>query len=143
MTRKRWLIGTVLAALMALGIAGGVVLAQAADGDSPMKSFAGRVAEILGIDETRVQDAMNQARQEMFSERLQEKLDKMVESGRITQEQADEYKAWIESQPDGAFKKFGKRGHHDGRGFHRGWNWDRGHDKGHEEPSSESTGIVQ
>ena len=143
MTRRRWLIGTVLAALMALGIAGGVVLAQEADGDSALKSFAGRVAEILGIEETRVQDAMDQARQEMFSERLQTKLDKMVESGRITQEQADEYKAWIESRPDGAFKKFGKRGHHDGRGFHRGWHWDRGHDKGHEEPSSESTGIVQ
>ena len=142
MTRKRWLIGTVLAALMALGIAGGVVLAQEADEDSMMKSFAGRVAEILGLEETRVQDAMDQARQEMFSERLQEKLDKMVESGRITQEQADEYKAWIESRPDGEFKHFGKRGHHGG-GFHRGWHRDRGHDKGHEEPSSESTGIVQ
>ena len=142
MTRKRWLIGTVLAALMALGIAGGVVLAQEADEDSMMKSFAGRVAEILGLEETRVQDAMDQARQEMFSERLQTKLDRMVESGRITQEQADEYKAWVESRPDGAFKHFGKRGHHGG-GSHRGWHWDRGHDKGHEEPSSESTGIVQ
>ena len=138
MTRKRWLISTLAAALMALGIAGGVVLAQEADEDSMMKSFAGRVAEILGSEETRVQDAMDQARQEMFSERLQNKLDKMVESGRITQEQADEYKAWIKSRPDGAFKKFGKRGHHGG-GFHRGWNWDRGHDA----PSSESTGTVQ
>ena len=138
MTRRRWLIGTVLAALMALGIAGGVVLAQEADEDSMMKSFAGRVAEILGLEETRVQDAIDQARQEMFSERLQEKLDKMVESGRITREQADEYKAWVESQPDGAFKKFGKRGHHGG-GFHRGWHWDRGHEK----PSTESSGTVQ
>ena len=108
------------------------------DADSLARNFASRVAEILGIEETRVQEAMDQARQEMLSERLQDWLDKMVESGRITQEQADEYKAWIESRPDGAFKHFGKRGHH-GRGFHRGWHWDRGN----EAPSSEGAGIVQ
>ena len=124
MTRKRWFIGTVVAALMALGIAGGAVMAQEGDGDSPISSFASRVAEILGIEETRVQDAMDQARREMFSERLQAWLDEMVESGRITQEQADEYKTWIESRPEGAFEHFGKRGFR-GRGFHG--DWDRHH----------------
>ena len=46
----------------------------------------------------------------------------MVASGRITQEQADEYKTWIESRPQGAFESFGefgkrgfgKHGFHDG-----------------------------
>ena len=123
---------------MALGVAGGVVMAQEGDGDSPIRSFASRVAAILGIEETQVQDAMDQARREMFDERVQIWLDEMVASGRITQEQADEYKAWIESRPEGSFGHFGKRGFR-GRGFHGGWHWDRGH----EAPSSESTGTVQ
>ncbi len=141
MTRKRWLIGTMVAALMALGLAGGVVMAQEADGDSPIRSFASRVAAILGIEETRVQDAMEQARSEMFSERLQSRLDEMVASGRITQEQADEYKTWIESRPQGAFEsfgKFGKRGFGK-HGFHDGW----GRDRAHEDRSAEDTGTVQ
>ena len=138
MTRRRWLIGALVAGLMALGVAGGVAMAQEGDGDSPIRSFASRVAAILGIEETRVQDAMDQARSEMFSERLQHRLDEMVASGRITQEQADEYKTWIESRPEGAFKHFGKRGNR-GRGFHDGWHRERGH----EAPSSESTGTVQ
>ena len=139
MTRKRWLIGTVVAALMALGIAGGAVMAQEGEADSPIKSFASRVAAILGIEETRVQDAMDQARSEMFSERLQHRLDEMVASGRITQEQADEYKTWIESRPEGTFEHFGKRGFR-GRGFHG--DWDR-HHRVPEAPSAESTGTVQ
>ena len=138
MTRRRWLIGTVVAALMALGVAGGVVMAQEGDGESPIRSFASRVAAILGIEETQVQDAMDQARREMFDERVQIWLDEMVASGRITQEQADEYKTWIESRPEGAFERFGKRGHRD-HGFHDGW----GREGTHEDRSAESTGTAQ
>ena len=85
-------------------------------------AFAARVADILGLDETTVQDAIDQARAEMQEEALQAKLDRLVENGHMTQEQADEYKTWIESKPEGLSPKmfggFGKKHHRFGG---RGW----------------------
>ena len=125
MKKRYWLTGTIVAAVMVLGIMGGVVMAQetsADDGDSEKRSFAARVADILDLDETTVQDAINQARDEMREEALQAKLDWLVENGHMTQEQADEYKTWIESKPEGLSPKmfggFGKK-HHRFKG--RGW----------------------
>ncbi len=118
--KKRWLIGSVLAALMVFAITGGVIMAQETS-DSKRSGFAARVADILGLEADTVEDAMEQAKKEMFEEHLDAKLAAMVSSGRITQEQADEYRAWIESKPDGAFgghRGFGKFGK---RGFKRGF----------------------
>ena len=131
MKRKRWLIVSIMGAVMALGIASGVVAAQEATGpdeDSTIRGLAARVAEILGIDETQVQDAIEQAKAEMHDERLDAHLAAMVDSGRLTQQQADEYRVWIESRPEGLSPKaFGGRGRHGrsgghfrGRGFHGG-----------------------
>ena len=124
MKKRYWLTGTIVAAVMVLGIMGGVAMAQETDdedGDTK-QSFAARVAEILGLDETTVQDAMDEAREEMRDEALQAKLDWLVENGHMTQDQADEYKTWIESKPEGLSPKmfggFGKRHHRFGG---RGW----------------------
>ena len=55
---------------------------------------------------------------------VQNNLNALVEKGRLTQEQADEYLNWIQSRPEGipAMRKqfFGKMGHH------KGW---KGHDR--------------
>ena len=125
MKKRYWLTGTIVAAVMLLGIMGGVAMAQETDdedGDSTKQTFAARVADILDLDETTVQDAMDQAREEMREEALQAKLDWLVENGHITQEQADEYEEWIESRPEGLSPKmfggFGKK-HHRFKG--RGW----------------------
>ena len=125
MRKRYWLTGTIVAAVMVLGIMGGVAMAQETsdeDGDSERQSFAARVADILGLDETTVQDAIDQARAEMQEEALQAKLDRLVENGHMTQEQADEYKTWIESKPEGLSPKmfggFGKKHHRFGG---RGW----------------------
>ena len=125
MKKRYWLTGTIVAAVMLLGIMGGVAMAQETDdedGDSTKQSFAARVAEILGLDETTVQDAMDEAKAEMKEEALQAKLDWLVENGHMTQEQADEYKTWIESKPEGLSPKmfggFGKKRHRFGG---RGW----------------------
>ena len=130
MKRKRWFIGSLMAAVVVLGITGGAVMAQEAtgpDGDSPIMGLAARVAEILGIDEVRVQEAIVQAKAEMHAERLQARLDAMVSSGRLTQEQADAYKAWIEARPEGlsprSFGRFGGRGGFGRHGFHGGWSF--------------------
>ena len=123
MRKRYWLTGTIVAAVMVLGIMGGVVMAQETDdGDSEKQSFAARVADTLGLDETTVQDAMDEAREEMREEALQAKLDRLVENGHMTQEQADEYETWIEARPDGLSPKlfggFGKKHHRFGG---RGW----------------------
>jgi len=122
--RRRWILVPLLMALLALGVTAGVALAQGdgEDADSPVQSFVARVAAILGLDEALVQDALNQASREAREERLQMKLDRMVEQGRITQEQADEHLLWLQAKPDGMMNKFpfrgpGKHGRFGGRMF--------------------------
>ena len=115
--KRRWLLVTIIAGILALGITAGAVLAKGnGDGDSAAKSFAGRVAAILGLEEAQVKDAFTQAANEAWEDRLNSKLDRMVEQGRITQDQADEYQEWFQSKPDGF--DFGHRfRRHGGRSF--------------------------
>ncbi|MBI2917697.1 MAG: hypothetical protein HYY01_06850 [Chloroflexi bacterium] len=116
--KNRWLrIGLLVVALM-VGISGGAALAQGSDtgSDSPVKSFAARVAAILGLDEAQVQSALKQASREMQDEALQQKLDRMVEQGRLTQEQADQMKQWYQARPEGVSSGFP----FGGRGFRGG-----------------------
>ena len=98
----RWLIGGVAVAVVMLGVAGGAIMAQQSDGkESRMSAFAAKVASILGLEADDVENAMEQAREELADEALADKLDELVEKGTITQAQADEYESWIESRPDG------------------------------------------
>ena len=98
---KKLAVGLAAAILVVLGVAGGTVLAQSADEDGEKKSFADRVAEILGLDSETVEDAMKQARSEMQEERTDAWLDKAVEAEKITQEEADAYSAWLDDRPEG------------------------------------------
>ena len=106
MRKKHWLIG--LFALMALviGVGSGTALAQESgnDGKSQVRGVISRVANILGLDEQQVQDAFDQARRELrdeqFAKVIGHRLDALVESGRITQEQADELREWYTARPD-------------------------------------------
>ena len=132
MLRKRWIIASFLVGLLTVGVVGGAVLASEHEDGSPITSFAARVAGILSIDEAQVEDAFQQASKEMADERLQAKLDKQVEAGRITQEQADEYLEWYQSRPDdgigiGPKSRFGRHGFFKrGRGFRGGFGHSRG-----------------
>jgi hypothetical protein len=102
MRRKRViLIGLVLVVLLSVGLVGGLALAQTTDaGDSPGTTLMSRVAAILGIEQSKVEAAFNQAQSEMELEALDNRLKAMVEEGKITQEQADQYKAWWQSKPE-------------------------------------------
>ena len=106
MKKRYWIAGMVLAVVVALGVLGGAMLAQGrgsddGDGMAAKRSFAARVADILGLQEATVQDAMDQAREDMATERLSAYLDAMVEKGTITREQADQALAWQADRPDG------------------------------------------
>ena len=100
--KKRWRIVTLIVGVLAIGIAGGTVLAQGEEthGEPPWKSFVSRVAAILGLEEAQVQEAFTQAAREIEDEATQRKLDHLVERGQLTQEQADEYMQWYQSRPE-------------------------------------------
>lgn len=121
--KKKWLLVPVVAAVIALAVMGGTALAQgdsSSSTSSPWSTFAGKVASILGLDETTVQNAMDQAQKEIQDEALQARLDSLVEQGTITQDQADQYYQWYQSRPEGIDGGlglgFGKGGHFGGRG---------------------------
>ena len=139
--RRSVLIAAAALAVLAIGIGGGAVMAQESDSEdgSTIKGFVSRVAEILGLEEHTVQDAFTQARQEMMDESIENKLAAMVESGKLTQEQADEIQEWYDAKPDsieswgGRGKGLGSKRWH-GRGGHGRHSW-----KGDSAPFKETT----
>lgn len=144
---RRWFVIPVAVALLAIGVVtAGAALAQESgtEGSSTISSFASRVASILGLDEARVQEAMDQAQRELQEEALKSRLDALVEAGRITQEQADQYFQWYQSRPDnfpGLGFGFGHRGHgHRMKGFRGLWGIPQA-PQSERAPSADSTSL--
>ena len=96
---KRFILVTLLMVAVLVGSIGGIALAENGD-DSQPKTLLARVAEILGIDQQKVEDAFSQAQSEMRDEALDSYLQNLVKEGKITQEEADQYKAWWQARPD-------------------------------------------
>ena len=96
--KKRWMLLLVVLLLATTStISTTAILAGGEDAlSSGVDKLSSRVAAILGLDETVVDDAIKQARTELWDEALQAKLTAyeaklaaMVEKGELTQEQAD------------------------------------------------------
>lgn len=60
--------------------------------DAALQDVAGRVAATLGTDAAATANAMESVSRAMFSEALEEKLQDAIDDGRITEEQAQEYR---------------------------------------------------
>ena len=85
--RKKFIIIGLLATVLLVGSIGGVALAQTENGDaSQPTTLLARVAEILGIDQQKLEDAFAQAQSEMRDEALDSRLQKLVDEGKITEE---------------------------------------------------------
>ncbi len=106
--KRKWVIIGIVAAvvILAAGILGGVAYAQSPTPSSTTGTGTGtgqtlldRVATILGIDKTKLQDAVNQAERDMSVEKAKTSLDKQVQAGKITQKQEDDYLNWLKSRP--------------------------------------------
>ena len=110
------LVGVAVSALALVGAFAGIVAAQNNDGDSESKSFAERVAELLGISSDDVENAMQQAKDEMHDERTNAKFASLVESGTLTQEEADAIQDWQDAKPEIEYSLTS-----DSRGFKHGW----------------------
>ena len=123
MKKLRIIIPLSIAVVAVAIISFSIALAQGNEGgDSNASKLATKVAEILGLDTTVVDHAIKQAREELRDEAIQNKVNALVENGKLTQEQADEYLNWIQLNPEGVptigKPFFGKMGHHKGRKGH-------------------------
>lgn len=112
---KKFIIITVTVAAVLAGCLAGVVFANPENGDnsqpeSKYGALLDRVCEIyqentgVAIDPQQLKDAFVQAQDEMALNALESRLQSLVDQGRITQEEADQYLEWWESKPDVPFK---------------------------------------
>ena len=117
--RKRTIAILVAAGLLALGLTVGVVMAQdGGNGGSGASStptpasagvtFADRVAAILGLESDTVREAFAEVRRDQEDEAYKSRLDRMVEAGRLTQEEADSRYSWFQDRPDSMIREHGK-----------------------------------
>lgn len=102
----------------------GTTLAQEPPKVLGIKKVFTRVAEILGIEEQKLIDAFTQARKELAAEAFQPRLDKLVEQGRLTEEQANQIREWWEKRPESLGPGLGMM--KPGPGLDRGLKWGKG-----------------
>ncbi len=100
--RRNIIIVGVVAAVVVAGSIAGVAIAQTntPPKPDPSKTLMGRVAAILGIDQQKLQSAFDQANRDMQNEALDSRLKSLVDQGKMTQDQADQYKKWWQSRPN-------------------------------------------
>ena len=105
MSKKMKVLVSVLVAVLVL-VVGGTAMVMAQEGEeepTPQAEANGllaRVAEILDIPEEDLIDAFKQARQEIREEVFYQALDKAVEEGLVTRDEAEEIKEWWEQKPE-------------------------------------------
>ena len=102
---KKFILLAVLAAVILVGSIAGVVYAQDDEEEdvSPRAVLLEKVADRLGIDVQQLEDAFNEAVAEMRDEAQVRWLEKAVEEGLITAEEAQEYSEWWAARPDVEF----------------------------------------
>src|SRR5262245_31144976 len=99
--KKRFLYVTMLVGILATVVVAGTAFAQTAtpSNGQPHNTIISRVATILGVDQAKVQSAFDQAQKEAHDEALNQRLSQLVQNGKLTQAQADQYKAWLAARP--------------------------------------------
>jgi uncharacterized membrane protein len=138
MRKKRWFVPVVvvLSVLLIGGIAGGIVAAsddstsvedptQLADRYLALLDRACAIYEEqtgVAIDSEQLKDALEQAQSELQEEALENWLQNLVDEGKVTQEEADQYLEWWQSRPDIGLALPGLGGH----GHEGGMMWGRG-----------------
>jgi hypothetical protein len=115
MKKRKWFIPVVVVSVLLIGgIVGGVVAASDNPGNTDDQSQAvGRYQTLLdkvcaiyeentgvAIDSGQLKDALDQARIEIRDEALESWLQNLVDEGKITQGEADQYLEWWQSRPD-------------------------------------------
>jgi uncharacterized membrane protein len=117
MKKRKWFIPVVVVSVLLIGgITGGVVAANNSSSNTTAgnqtqatdryQALLDRACAIYGetmgvaIDPEQLKEALDQARSEMQDEALKSWLQNLVDKGKITQEEADQYLEWWQSRPD-------------------------------------------
>jgi hypothetical protein len=116
MRKRKWFIPVVVVSVLLVGgIVGGAVVAgsnsatniddqsQTTDRYQVLLDRACAIYEEqtgVAIDSEQLKDALEQAREEMRDEALENWLQNLVDNGKITQGEADQYLEWWHSRPD-------------------------------------------
>lgn len=109
-TKKFIVVAALLAVALVAGTTGAVLAQDNNYGTGPNQTLLTRVAELLGIDQQKLEDVFKQAmseQREQFKENADQRLQDMVTEGKITQEQLDAFKAWLNDKPDVDVPVFG------------------------------------
>jgi len=139
MKKRKWFIPVVVVSVLLIGgITGGVVAANNSSSNTTAgnqsqatdryQALLNRACAIYGetmgvaIDPEQLKEALDQARSEMQSEALKSWLQNLVDKGKITQEEADQYLEWWQSRPGIELPLPGLGGHGHGGGMM----WGRG-----------------
>ncbi|MFH1646685.1 MAG: hypothetical protein ABID71_03200 [Chloroflexota bacterium] len=136
---KKVIIIALLTVVVLVGTVGGVVLANTGDGTGPANgaAFMERVAAIYeantgaALDTDALQNAYTQARDEQMTQARQAYEQKLLDEGKITEDQLKAWEDWVQSRPDvgpfgpgmhafGGHRGFGGFRGGPGMGF-RGW----------------------
>src|SRR4030043_1722195 len=97
---QKVVLATVLVAIMLISSAPAIAMAQGNEAPDRQGALMSQVAEILGIDQQELENALKQAQMELRQETLDARLQELIAEGTLTQEQANELKAWINARPD-------------------------------------------
>jgi hypothetical protein len=126
----------VVSVLLIGGIVGGVVVAGSDSSSNTenqsqatdrYQALLDRVCAIyeektgVAIDSEQLKDALDQAQSELQEEALGSRLQDLVDEGKITQEEADQYLEWWQSRPDIELPGLGGHGHGGGMMWGRGF----------------------
>jgi hypothetical protein len=134
MRKRKWFIPVVVASVLLIGgITGGLVAANNSSSNTTAgnqtqtaeqyQAFLDRVCAIyeektgVAIDSGQLQAALQQARSEMQDEALKSWLQNLVDKGKITQSEADQYLQWWQSRPNVELPLPGLGGHGRGGGM--------------------------
>jgi len=108
---KKFVVFALLAAVLLVGSISGIAFAQTGNGDDSQPevrcgALLDKVCEIyeqktgVGIEQEVLKEAFTEAQSEMRDEALDKGLRKLVDEGKISPDQADQYKAWLQAKPD-------------------------------------------
>jgi hypothetical protein len=116
MWKRKWFIPVVVVSVLLIsGIVGGVLVAgsDSSSNTEDQSQTTDRYQALLDracaiyeektgttIDSEQLKDALDQAQGELRDEALETRLQKLVDEGQITQEEADQYLEWWQSRPD-------------------------------------------
>ena len=109
---KKFIIIALMVVIVVAGSIGGVALAQSDDEEAAPPKARGedlleKVCDIYNdanpeapIDCVALKEAFDQARDQMMTEAREQFRQRLIEEGKITEEQLNELEKWLESRPD-------------------------------------------